>query len=196
VPTVPAAWIRQLAAGGLIVADLRGEISSNLAVLRKTDEKTVVGGFLPVPGHFMWLRARADNPLRDGGTYNTVVELDDIQTRPTTLSPVELRDPDLRFALQAHLPDAEGLFDLDRTHILQLRTTDGSWADVSTDTAGHHVTEGGPRRIWSIAEHAADWWTRHGRPARSRFGLTATTDGAHHLWLDHPDSPCSWQLPL
>jgi methyltransferase of ATP-grasp peptide maturase system len=198
VPTVPAAWIRQLAVGGLIVADLRGEISSNLVVLRKTDERTVRGKFLPIPGHFMWLRASFDNPLRDGGTYGTAIDLDHIKTRPTTLGPVELADADLRFALQAHFPDAEGLFDLrnDGTPLVQLRTTDGSWAEVSADAVGRRVTEGGSRPIWSRAEHAADWWTRLGRPSQSRFGLTATADGTHHLWRDHPESPHSWQLPL
>jgi methyltransferase of ATP-grasp peptide maturase system len=198
VSTVPPAWIRQLAAGGLIVADLRGEISSTLAVLHKTDPATVRGMFLTAPGHFMWLRARADNPLRDGGSRTArVVDLDHINSRPTPLGPAQLHDADLRFALQLHLPNAEGLFHLDRDPpTVQLRTTDGSWAEVSADTTTTRVTEGGPGRIWSIAEHAADWWERRGRPTRSRFGLTATVDGAHRLWLDHPDSPHSWPLPL
>jgi methyltransferase of ATP-grasp peptide maturase system len=198
VPTIPLAWIRQLVIGGLIVADLRGEISSNLASLRKAHQDTVRGKLLATPGHFMWLRAQADNPLRDAGSFTTVIDLDHAGTRSTTLDPAQLRDSDLRFALQAHLPDADGLFHLDGAPpTVQLRTADGSWAEVSTDATGRHrVVEGGPRRIWSIAEDAADWWTRQGRPARSRFGLTATTDGKHQLWLDNPDSPYVWPLPL
>jgi hypothetical protein len=77
----------------------------------------------------MWLRARADNPLRDGGSVNTVIDLDHTSTRRTTLGPTQLEDTDLRFALQVYLPDAEGLFHLDgNPPTVQLRTADGSWA--------------------------------------------------------------------
>jgi hypothetical protein len=76
-----------------------------------------------------------------------------------------------------------------------LRTSDGSWAEVGADGTGVHVIEGDPRRIWSIAERAAEWWASCGRPARDRFGITASVCGATRLWLDHPDGP-SWALPL
>jgi methyltransferase of ATP-grasp peptide maturase system len=197
VPAVPSAWIRQLEIGGLIVTDVRGEISSSLAVLRKTAADTVSGTFLAVPGHFMWLRARADNPLRDGDGGMLVIDLDNTTTRATTLGPAQLDDPDLRFALQAHLPDAEGLFRLpSQPPAAQLRTSDGSWAEVSGDGTGARVTEGGPRRIWSIAERATAWWTDNGHPTRARFGITATAGGSAQLWLDRPDSGRSWTLPL
>lgn len=90
--------------------------------------------------------------------------------------------------LQFLIPDAQGLYrdDRDGVPVLHLRTTDGSWAEATTGAAGHRVTEGGPRRIWELAEQAADLWTQHDRPTRSRFGLTATTAGTQHLWLDDP----------
>jgi protein-L-isoaspartate O-methyltransferase len=50
VPTIPPAWISQLTPGGLIVADVRGEIASSLLALRKTDDQTVQGRFLSSPG--------------------------------------------------------------------------------------------------------------------------------------------------
>jgi protein-L-isoaspartate O-methyltransferase len=67
VPAIPPVWIDQLAPGARIVTDLRGEVASSLAVLDKTAPDTVQGRLLDVPGHFMWLRPTADNPLLTAG---------------------------------------------------------------------------------------------------------------------------------
>lgn len=194
VPTVPPAWITQLADGGLIVADVRGEIASSLVVLHKIDPETVRGRFLPVAGHFMWMRTDHANPLRDGGTYRTAWNLDGATERTTALHPAALDDPDLRFVLQCYLPDAQGLYQSQTQGepTWQLHADDGSWAQVSIDHGRVHVTEAGPRPLWELAERATQTWETEGRPARSRFGLTAAVNGQHQLWLDDP----SHTIPL
>ncbi|MBI3688207.1 MAG: hypothetical protein HY241_12885 [Actinobacteria bacterium] len=110
VPAIPPAWITQLAPDGLIVADVRGEIASSLVVLRRTNRQTVRGRFLAHPGHFMWLRAEVGNPLRDGGTYETVLSLDHSRQRTTDLDPASLDDPNLRFVLQLLAPDIRSIW--------------------------------------------------------------------------------------
>jgi protein-L-isoaspartate O-methyltransferase len=72
IPEVPSAWITQLNTGGLIVADVRGELVSSLVVARKNTSHSVTGRFLASAGHFMWMRTKPDNPLRDGGAFGTV----------------------------------------------------------------------------------------------------------------------------
>jgi hypothetical protein len=55
-------WIDQLAPGGRIVTDLRGELACSLAVLDKRAPDTVQGQLLDLPGHFMWLRSTPQCP--------------------------------------------------------------------------------------------------------------------------------------
>jgi len=187
VPALPAAWISQLRTGGLVVTDLRGGISSSLAALRKIDLDTVEGHFLPAPGHFMWLRAQPGNPLRTGGDYGNVIDRDGAEQRMAALDPASLSNPDFRFLLQRHEPDLRSIWRTvrDGVELVCLTTDDGAWAEVETRPyAGQYtVTQGGPRRIWDRAERAADLWAELGRPARDRFGLTATPT-RHDLWLD------------
>jgi len=192
VPTIPPAWISQLAPDGLIVADVRGEIASSLVALRKTDDQTVQGRFLSSPGNFMWLRAKVRNPLRDGGTYDSTWTTDDARQRTTDLDPAGLDDPNLRFVLQQLAPDIQAMYrtDSDGTDVIHIRADDGCWAEVAFngDNGRHPVTEVGARSIWATAEHAARWWLEHGRPARSRFGMTATAVGTRRIWLDDPST--------
>ena len=187
VSRVPPAWIRQLTADGVVLADLRGEVASSLLVARKIDADTVQGRFLTTPGDFMWLRARADNPLRDGGTFPTIQSREHRHTTLTTLDPAEFGDPDLRFLLQLRVPDLQP-FSTD-TDVVGLWTIAGGWADITkAPTAGgrHHVTYGGPDLLWQTVEATTELWHRIGRPARNRFGLTAGADGTHRYWLDTP----------
>jgi hypothetical protein len=129
VPTIPPAWIAQLAPAGLVVTEVRGEIAGSLIVLRRTDEHTVQGRFLARSGHFMWLRAEAGNPLRDAGTYSTVRSLDGARHRTTDLDPASLDQPDLRFLLQLLAPGLQALYPThsDGADVVHLHTDDGSW---------------------------------------------------------------------
>ncbi len=157
VPALPPAWIDQLAPSGSIVADLRGDLASSIAVLHKTRPDTVTGRFSSVPGHFMWLRVDPANPLRDGGEFDTVIDHDGADQHSTTLDLQILDDTDLRFVLQAQPRHGHTL-----------------------------ITQGGPRRIWTTIEHATTLWNQLGRPTRNRFGLAATTARTRDYWLDHP----------
>lgn len=64
---VPPAWIRQVAAGGRIVAPLTGD-PGPLLVLDKTAPDEVTGRIDPYPAGFMPLRHRIDDPLGPGET--------------------------------------------------------------------------------------------------------------------------------
>jgi len=193
ISTVPPDWIAQLAPDGLIVADVRGEIAGSLAVLRRTDEYTAQGRFLAHPGHFMWMRAKAGNPLRDGGTYSTVRSLDNAQHRTTDLDPASLDRTELRFVLQWLAPNLQTIYrtDSDDGEVVHLHADDGSWAEVCTTASNgcYPVTEVGAQSIWTTAEHAARFWRHHNQPAPTRFGLTTTMDGTQQIWLDNPSTP-------
>lgn len=194
VPAVPPQWITQLREGGVLVTDLRGEISSNLTVFRKINPTTVEGRVLTIPGHFMWLRPRVGNPLRDGDGFATTVDRDDATQRLTQLDPGALDHPDLRFLLQLREPTIAAVWRVIRngTELLCVHARDGAWAETDvTAQHGHHaVTQGGPRRIWDQIEQTAALWSRLGRPRTERFGLTVTTD-EHRFWLDTP-GPTGW----
>ncbi len=202
VPAVPAAWVEQLADDGLILTDLRGDLASSLITLRKTAPDTVTGRFLAVPGHFMWLRADPGNPLRAGGEYLTEINVDDPRHRATDLDPGLLDDPDLRFLLQRFAPEIEHIwrYDDDSGHPLHgtVEVAAGpsrARLTLAADLVGRReVTETGPDQPWARVESIVAFWQRLDRPTRHRFGLTATADGQHTLWLDTPDSRHTWPL--
>lgn len=186
VPAIPPAWIEQLAPGGRIVADLRGDAASSLAVLDKSAPDTVQGRLLAQPGLFMWLRAHPDNPLREGGCLDYVIHYDD-DLRPTDLDLGLLAEPGLRVLIGILDPTFTALRQTDGTWTL--RAPDGSWAEITTDGATGTVRQGGPRSLWPAVTCAADAWQRLGRPERGRYGVTARSDGTHRYWVDQPDRP-------
>lgn len=191
VPAVPRQWIIQLREGGVIVTDLRGNLSSNLTVLHKINPTTVEGRVLIIPGHFMWLRPHVGNPLRDGDELVTTIDRDGAIQRRTQLDPGILDHPGLRFLLQLREPTVQAVWLVirDGAELLCVHARDGAWAeaDPTAQHGQHTVTQGGPRRIWDRIEHIAALWSQLGRPSADRFGLTVTTD-QQRLWLDTPEN--------
>ncbi|MGH3905684.1 MAG: methyltransferase domain-containing protein [Pseudonocardiaceae bacterium] len=192
VPVIPPAWINQIIEGGTILADVRGEVCGALILLRKVSSDTVTGRLLQRPGSFMWLRARVDNPLRDGGRYTTVFNLDGAESRLTDVDPKLIDHPDFRFVAQRYVPTLQSIHWTRRgdAAVLQLHGSDASWTETTateTKPGWYAMTQGGPRPIWDDVERAAAAWNTLGRPVRHRFGLTASVDGEHCYWLDSPD---------
>jgi hypothetical protein len=59
------------------------------------------------------------------------------------------------------------------------------------------VAQGGPQRLWDTVESCYALWRRLSEPDVERFGVTAYDDAAlQYVWLDYPDSPYRWPLPL
>jgi protein-L-isoaspartate(D-aspartate) O-methyltransferase len=192
VETIPSTWINQLNDQGVIVADFRGELSSALVKLTKTGPDTVQGRFLAVPGHFMWMRPDLGNPLRDAEGFTAAIDTDGTRESSTTLSPTVLRDPEFRFMLTLTVPGVSfvGSLERDLTRVHILRTSDRSWVEIdATGQRGRYATrQGGRRAVWDEVEATATRWANLGHPDRSRFGLTASPTGIHHVWLDNPDN--------
>ncbi|MGH8792167.1 MAG: methyltransferase domain-containing protein [Stackebrandtia sp.] len=194
VDSIPPAWIAQLADNGVIVADIRGELVSTLVKLRKTSDYEVTGKLLPQPGHFMWLRPTADNPLRYGENCDSVLDM----TNPaTTTGRIPLAaffdEPSFRLLLQHAAPDIQpiGATLPDNTQGAFLTTTNGAWAaagPTQNSADAYPVQHGGPGTLWTSVETAWNTWNRLGQPAVDRFGITATISGEQHLWLDTSDN--------
>ncbi|MGH3736823.1 MAG: methyltransferase domain-containing protein [Micromonosporaceae bacterium] len=151
VAAVQPAWIEQLTDDGLVVADVRGELISSLIALSKNAPDAVEGRFLPAPGHFMWMRTAADNPLRDGRSLGLTVDRTNATHTTTGLDPAVLDQPDLRFLLQHLSPRVEQIWRTERD-VLLLHSYDGAWAELDTLANGgvRHVLQGGPRPIWDL----------------------------------------------
>jgi protein-L-isoaspartate O-methyltransferase len=198
VQAIPPAWITQLAAGGRIVADLRGEIASTLTAAHHTTPDTVLGRFHPIPGHFMWLRATADNPLRDGGTWPATPDRDNAQHTTTHIPPDVFDNPAARFVTQLYLPDARYLRRTEHpepghsgTEIIDLATTGGGWARITTTpgpNGAYPVAHGGPDEAWERLAAAISFWDQHHQPTPDRFGYTSDATGTTRYWIDSPDN--------
>ena len=200
---IPPGWINQLRTDGVIVADLRGNLDGGLIRLAESGNGVVSGHFLDLPGSFMPMRTRLDSPHRDGENWETPLDKINPHYGLTAIDPhfiASIRS--LRFITQMHLaghrlrgftPDPDG-------QELSGHATDGSWFTVGLNAAAsehYPVLQGGPHRLWDTVEHACATWRRLGQPDPTRLGVTAHDHVAlQHVWIDHPDSPTRWPLPL
>ncbi|WP_370414193.1 methyltransferase domain-containing protein [Streptomyces fradiae] len=185
VRAVPAAWLGQIRAGGVIVVPYGTHYSNRDAVVRLTvhADGTASGRFL-APVEFMKARShRLGWP--DGEAYVT----DWPAPARTGLRPDRLADA--AFALSHAVPDIAHTTHTDADGVPAAwfySLTDRSWAAVRwPDGAGGagEVYQQGGRRLWDSVELAYAWWEARGRPGLDRFGLTVTLYGATP-WLDHP----------
>ncbi len=190
VPRIPAAWIGQLTDRGVIVADVRGELASNLVVARAVGRDVVQGRFLPRPGHFMWLRSDVCNPLRDGGEIPTTYDFTDPQTDTSDIPVDVFENPDFRFILQLAVPRLGPIGRTVRhghTGVFLTGDSDPTWIEITRGTNGTEVRYGGPRLLWPAILDTWRRWSDWGQPAWERFGFTARSDGVFHVWLDRAD---------
>ncbi len=207
VPYIPVAWIEQLATGGKIMVNLRGELAGGtVCLLTKHGDDQLVGPVLPLGGHFTWLRPDARSPLRAPEPAHVRTSRDAARTS-TALDPAPLIDNDsFRFLLQLHLRGARNFnwvqFHEPRTratrHGFAIETVDGSHAEVIADayTDGRYpVVQAGPRRLWDNVEAAHRLWVLLGQPDPSRFGVLASR-ATQFVWYGTDDSWYRWPLPL
>jgi len=199
---VPPAWIRQLRLGGRIVAPLLGGDDAALMVLTKTADDEVIGRFDAIRVAFMPLRPQLGNPLSTDRTLGTAA-LAMPHYGTTSLDPAVLVEPDDDFALFLRLHVAGlvvGTADNPRLGRSVTVSDAGSIAEAALAPAGEAtwtVLQRGPRRLWDTVEYAARLWESLGHPDRSRYGITALDDTARQfVWLDDPDGPYSWPMPL
>ncbi len=187
VPAVPAEWVRQLRSGGRLVADIRAATSSALITAQRKETGELVGRFHAVPGHFMWLRPRADVPLpRHGGEGDMTFDRTALRNTDLGLDPAVLDDPEFGFQLALRVPGiVQSLRRPDRgTRIL--RTSDGSWSEI--DGSGS-ASQSGPRSVGDEIADAYRAWTALDQPRRSDYGLTVTSDGTTTIWRGSADEP-------
>ncbi|GHE98371.1 protein-L-isoaspartate O-methyltransferase [Amycolatopsis deserti] len=185
VSEVPVAWLEQTTPGGIVVTTLNRPIGAGLVRLIVLPGSVARGRILRRDGRFMPLRAhRLADP----------VSLPEISgpVRPTELTTDMVLHPSSRFEFFAGLalPKVVPVLRGDDAFLLH---GDGSWARVATHAGRTLVAQGGPRRLWNLAEAAHRLWTSLGKPGRERFGLTVTP-GQQEIWLDDPDGDHRWPL--
>ncbi len=198
VPRIPWPWVVQTRPGGLILADLKlATNAGNLVLLRRFDDRAE-GRFEPTWGGFMPLRHHSAQPHRPS-------PLRDRSTADQRTTSLDLPRPweNLVFWFVAHLflpPEVsfgQTMDEAGRPADGYLATSDGSWCEVAQHPDEHgnrRVLEAGPQRLWPTIEDVHRLWTSLGEPGWDRFGLTVTPEH-QRIWLDHPGSHHSWQLP-
>ncbi|MDT3397785.1 methyltransferase domain-containing protein [Streptomyces sp. B1866] len=195
---IPGAWVEQVRQGGVIVAPWGTHYSNADAVARLVVKDGIASGAFTRPVEFMKLRSQR-SPRIVVGEYVAPGAVDSADTSTTTVTEAEFvtgRYTALPFALGLRVRDCVQAV-ADRRDgarpVWFYGLGDRSWACVlfrdGRDEA--RVWQSGPRRLWDEIETAYRWWTDHGRPDHTRFGLTVSAEG-HRAWLDDPADP--WAL--
>ncbi|MPZ67830.1 MAG: methyltransferase domain-containing protein [Pseudonocardiaceae bacterium] len=201
---VPSAWIRQLGAGGRIVAPLDGTREGGLMVLDKAAPDEVTGRFDAMLTFFMPMRDDPDHPWGPARGMSHTARGCMAHDGTTDLDPSTLisDDHDWWLFLRLHLPGATFGHTLDpagRRDGISVHTTASSaiaaFAPIGPDE--WRTTQRGAGRIWDTVESARRTWERLGMPRRTRLGITALDDTNHqYVWLDDPNGAYSWPMPL
>ncbi|MGH3628717.1 MAG: methyltransferase domain-containing protein [Sciscionella sp.] len=199
VSQIPLAWITQLAPGGTLLVNLRGEIAgATLCLLTKdtSGDDEVIGPFLDIAGHFMW--ARPDTTTTLPYDIPRISERD--PTRTTTDSAIvaavarDIADPRFRFLTQLHIRGIRALTTnpADPPSSIRMEATDGSWA---TAQPTGHISQGGTRRLWDSLCAAHTLWRDLDRSHPTRFGIVANRT-TQFCYFDHDHHWIRWPLPL
>jgi protein-L-isoaspartate O-methyltransferase len=185
---IPAAWLEQTRAGGIILVPWGSDYSTHDALVRLTvgPDGTASGPFLRSV-EFMKLRAqRFVWPGYPKGLPISDMDVPDAPPSHERWTPFArvagLLMRDAAHAVQQH-DDGYTLW------LYSLRDT--SWtAAVRREGIGPGtlVRRAGERRLWDELITAHAWWTAQGEPGVDRFGLTVTPEG-EQVWLDDPGRP-------
>lgn len=202
VPAIPWTWIQQVPVGGAVLTDLKiAHNAGNLVRVTRTGLSQAEGRFDPTYAAFMGLRPHPGAADRDPTWADR--NATSIERHATTVDPqTPWNSMNVWFLAAFDLgPDISigfaGRADTGTSPDVSVTTPDGSWARISmnsTDSGGHEVTQGGPRRLWRIVETAHERWNQLGRPGWDRFGLTVTP-AEQTVWLDHPGNQHRWPVP-
>lgn len=193
VDRVPAAWIEQLAPGGLILAN----VSRGLIVLRHDRDDTVSGRFYDQAG-FMALHTAGEPPPPTSG------EVFDV----TGGAAQRQHDADVPASLDFTIASFLASLIAERSHLMFVHREDGSvvdyrwwhpasesWVRVELrDREPARIHETGTRHLWAEFAPILAEWDKTGRPDIEQFGLTVTPQH-HTLWISSPSGPHQWTLP-
>lgn len=194
---VPAAWIRQLAMGGVIVAPFT--VGGALAVLTKTGPDEVSGHLDRESAWFMPMRP-AGQPLPDGFLVDLPNPASTLAHGRTDIDPAVFGNLDFLLWLNLHLSPGTRVVnivddDLTPTGVIVHTATHRAEAHFPTSGTVTRVQQD-ERRLFDTVDVAWRVWEHHGRPQRHRIGITARTNGVAHAWLDSPSSGIAWPLPI
>ncbi|NJP82716.1 methyltransferase domain-containing protein [Streptomyces sp. AA8] len=183
--SIPGAWREQVRPGGIILTPY-GTWFSSSGLLRLTvgEDGAAEGRFVHTAA-YMWLRAHREpggRPPRES----------EERLSASAAEPDKILDGDWHadFAI-GHLVPGLTMRRVsgDQRRIL-LWDGKESFASVCCDgwDEADSVLQQGPRSLWDEVLAARSWWDEQGRPEITRFGLTVTADGEHHVWLDAPQN--------
>lgn len=183
VAAIPRAWLHQVCPSGVILVNLyRQLVGTSLVRLTVHDDGTATGRLLDDSGGFMPLRAHQSPDL--WGLVKAAAKQEGITRESGLPEPISDNGPAWTVLADLLMPEVTRT-DITRDDgaVQWLVHPDGSWAYYDM-TAGH-VEQSGPRRLWDEIEHVYTVWAENGRPHRDRIGVTVTSSGDHHIWLDN-----------
>ncbi|MDA0564808.1 methyltransferase domain-containing protein [Streptomonospora sp. S1-112] len=192
VVAVPPAWIAQVRTGGIVVTpwapapDLPSGLLARLVVGGDR-----AGGRFCGTSSFMRLRSQR---WAGGAPHDLDAEAESVSRWEGDPRDLVLGDACLQLVMMAgpwrlglRLADPAG-----EPWAWMSATDSPSWARLHDDG---RIEQGGPRRLWNEAEAAFRWWTAHGCPPVTGYGLTVDTEGRQCLWLHTPDGGPWWPHP-
>ena len=179
-PSVPPAWLRQCAPGGLVLAPMAG----GLIALRVEAADRAEGHFLHTPAYFVGLRGPG-TPLHPPPR----AVADNAWVRHSGTPPQVLDDDVFRFVLTLAAGELAVSWAYGGRGVV-LTAPDGCTARADRDGL---VELTGERDLWALVEETHALWRREECPDRERFGVS--TEGRRQwAWLDAPDGRYAWEL--
>ncbi|ASO18689.1 protein-L-isoaspartate O-methyltransferase [Actinoalloteichus hoggarensis] len=175
---IPAAWLRQVRPGGMILVNL----GFTLVTLTVRPDGTAEGPILPQQAGFMARRPAPDAPANPTPpAIGASTAATDGPALSTTL-PAALDHPEGRALLSVPRPGLRRTSRRDQqgrlVHVLT--DTDGTQCRAA-ERDGDRVEVTGDLRLWSEITEFLARWDRRGRPAPEQHRVHVGADGTHRL---------------
>lgn len=189
VPSIPPAWLEQLAEGGRLLTTITTASPGwpGECLVRRTGngfEAVLEGrecGHRPVAGHH-WLSVQ---------DHRHLANQEPARRRTTDVSPPGTDAHGFWLAFSYLAPGVVRDFTAD--HLTLIAPGDASWTRAVPDGPGTwRIEEGGRREIWTEVEETHRRWVRAGRPDTYRLELS---DGRQHAHAGHGTDTIGWDLP-
>nr|BBH91713.1 hypothetical protein KTC_64640 [Thermosporothrix sp. COM3] len=171
-PTIPSAWLHQLAPGGKLVMDLQGSLASSLLVLEKQGQ-SVNGMLFDTPLYFMPLISdHIAHPSAhiDYARYLRQPCREAAHLEKEHPFPLLLQQDAFRWFLQWNIPGCQirerELSGKQEKHIFLIDSRRQTILRFLQEERGWQVSVYGPQPLWTDVQHLYEQWKQAGKPEK------------------------------
>ena len=198
-PSIPPAWIDQLAIGGILVGNLLSSMATPLFRLVKGADGLVTGTLLTTPAFFMSLSSGSPSrlPQVNFAQFEALPSIEQAQTMHDMVKMIY--DPSFALFVESSFPGIErhlrylggspkniGTCLIWKNTLLTLSPLN---KEEGTSASQWSVEVRGQIPLWSMIQSLHEQWIGQGKPSLDRYKLDVYAKGNYRIFLPNQHKP-------